>query len=1339
MRRSINNNSKGYYKPNYNKGNDTGNRGNENNWNNGRRINSDWIKGVKGCFVCGQDHRANTRHSREEVTEAVNKLKARHPTALLTIEDLSSVVNMVNVDEEGESQGEDVMWHEEDDDSEETDIIYMSMSDMEAVERSLADNAFIHGRILTSGPTSALITMNTHSTITKERSFNGVTIDTAANRKSVMSEGQYIAYQYEFGRKIPIRAPKRGVRGIGGRSKVIGEVTIQIPFVELHLIIDVDFAILKEDSPSLLSNKDMIENGLDISLQGSYLYIGNLRQPLVLENYFFKYNWSSTSIPYVLYTEKELRTIHRSFGHPSVSSTYKLLRRASGDKLKGNIKGMLRRLSENCKICKTNAATPRRFKLTIGTDDLRFNNRIIVDTMFIEGRPVIHIVDECTHFTAASFLKSQSASEIWKSILMLWTHTYMGPPDFLAVDQGSAYISEEFKRNAAADGIIMEEAPIESPGSIGIVERYHAPLRSAYVKLRQTLSKGDVRDDECLRMAVYATNCTMGPEGLVPMLLVFGALPRPARTTPSPSQLMRQEAMEQAKKAVATEQAKRRLAFALRHPSSPKSKETSLALQNLPSGSLVLVYRTKSKRWEGPFRYISCEGETVVVQLQRGRRIFRTTCVKPWVKSNFKRNHDSPCDNDKEEDSEDDTNVYKAVTADENAADYNLGTVPRKVNVKRGSKEEEAFSQPRKDELSGLLRDGTFKPIRLTDIPTTARIFGSRFVDELKKVGDRLRKKSRLVAQNYADDGAASIATKAPTVQRFSQRVALSLAASMPPLEAYTRDITQAYIQSHTQLERDVHIRAPNELGLPPDYALKVVKPLYCTSHSPIANKIDNRRTNFLKSNIYVVDDKTLTTLGIDEGRDIIRLQDKYKVIALHIYEYITSDTHVDSIQNEHVLNTKNNYSTNFDSDKVQDNYYIVEKYPDEYEKVDQNKHGTIKYRAIEKGIVRVNTDKKDFPTDTSKDGDYNARDHHTLNTIHAQNNYSNPTINNDTSTDREEEVSKARRHVNETNIDEDCRVYLIEGDEADNNHNKSKDTKDTHAEYYDKGDAKVQMINEEQNVRVRYIIDQSDKIRRLEPADNSSDFISQRALAQYIGVNVRPDICAPVQLIAPGKNEVTDKDIKSLKKTTKFLKETIEQGLTFVPLNLETMRLVLMTDASFANAQGMKRQLGYLIMLVDDEGNCNIVHYGSNRCKRVARSVMAAEIQALVLGFDYAYVVKDLIEEILGRTIMLDAMVDSKTVFDVIAKDAKTTERRLQIDVIALRQSYDMGELNRLAWIPGIMNASDPLTKDYVLKRNTPLYIIMASNKFAVTPQGWAVSHEAQSSCSVDSLDGGG
>lgn len=55
-------------------------------------------------------------------------------------------------------------------------------------------------------------------------------------------------------------------------------------------------------------------------------------------------------------------------------------------------------------------------------------------------------------------------------------------------------------------------------------------------------------------------------------------------------------------------------------------------------------------------------------------------------------------------------------------------------------------------------------------------------------------KKSRFVAQNYADMGASTIATKATTVQRFSQRVALFLAASTANMHTYTQDVTQAYI-----------------------------------------------------------------------------------------------------------------------------------------------------------------------------------------------------------------------------------------------------------------------------------------------------------------------------------------------------------------------------------------------------------------------------------------------------------------------------------------------------------------------------------------------------------------
>lgn len=114
-----------------------------------------------------------------------------------------------------------------------------------------------------------------------------------------------------------------------------------------------------------------------------------------------------------------------------------------------------------------------------------------------------------------------------------------------------------------------------------------------------------------------------------------------------------------------------------------------------------------------------------------------------------------------------------------------------------------------------------------SSIDSHPRIFGSRFLGDLKKVGERFKNKSRLVAQNYADEGAATIATKAPTVQLFSQLVALCLAASMPSMSTYSRDITQSYIQLHTPVDRDVYIRARAQLGLIPRQFRKVSKPLY--------------------------------------------------------------------------------------------------------------------------------------------------------------------------------------------------------------------------------------------------------------------------------------------------------------------------------------------------------------------------------------------------------------------------------------------------------------------------------------------------------------------------------
>ncbi len=66
----------------------------------------------------------------------------------------------------------------------------------------------------------------------------------------------------------------------------------------------------------------------------------------------------------------------------------------------------------------------------------------------------------------------------------------------------------------------------------------------------------------------------------------------------------------------------------------------------------------------------------------------------------------------------------------------------------------------------------------------------------------------------------------------------------------------------------------------------------------------------------------------------------------------------------------------------------------------------------------------------------------------------------------------------------------------------------------------------------------------------------------------------------------------------------------------------------------------------------------------------------------------------ILGRKIRLVIAIDSQTVFHVLTKLAKTTEKRLLIDAVVLKQAYDMREISNIVLMSGQSNPADVLTK---------------------------------------------
>ena len=108
----------------------------------------------------------------------------------------------------------------------------------------------------------------------------------------------------------------------------------------------------------------------------------------------------------------------------------------------------------------------------------------------------------------------------------------------------------------------------------------------------------------------------------------------------------------------------------------------------------------------------------------------------------------------------------------------------------------------------------------------------STIVNEIKgKVTPTPFEKSRLVIQAYNDEGKEAILTQSPTIQRASQRLIVALAPALAGqgIDLYLRDITQAYIQSTTTLNRVIIANLPKQMKdqYPEGTVMVVRRPLY--------------------------------------------------------------------------------------------------------------------------------------------------------------------------------------------------------------------------------------------------------------------------------------------------------------------------------------------------------------------------------------------------------------------------------------------------------------------------------------------------------------------------------
>jgi len=793
----------------------------------------------------------------------------------------------------------------------------------------------------------------------------------------------------------------------------------------------------------------------------------------------------------------------------------------------------------------------------------------------------------------------------------------------------------------------VKEVPIEAHHSIGKVERYHAPLRRAYEIIREETG---AEPEVALQLAVKAINDTAGPDGLVPTLLVFGAYPRitddspPAATT-----AQRAEAIKKAMTAVRQIHAKRQLHEALATRNGPDSTDTVA----LPLQSLVRVWREKHG-WQGPFRLIANDGTTCTVDLPRGPRNFRITVVKPYHAEEGQLDlpapeehagHSAQAEDDpahSEQAQERPAEIPEAagevrdtivvndepprrrrgrprknpiptffaeihpaintafLTAKEEA-DYALAVELRKKGII--TTPGKPFEESDKAEVKALVDRGVFHIITYNEkAHGNTRVFKSRMVREVKGKNEQPYEKSRLVIQGYADDGKETILTQSPTIQRMAQRLILALAPSLLQrgFLLWLRDITQAYTQSATPLNRVILARLPAQIRhlYPANAIMMVTKPLY----------------------------------GIAEA-----------------------GTHWWATYNRHHRENLQMDSSTFDpclliSSPNNSNF----------------------------GVIGMQTD----DTIGLTDGEFSARE--------------------------EKELEKATFTA------------------------KPKQLLTTDNFITFNGGVLSIAANGELTLR------QKGQGKKLQLVDEKSptaqqDYVQQRARGAYIASICQPEACFDYSVAAQHQSPAAE-EIKALNRRIKWQINNLDRGLRFLPIDLATAKLFVFVDGSFANNHDLTSQLGFIMVLANEriveqpaadgesfELTGNIVHFSSTKCRRVTRSVLASEVYGMVAGADVAHAIGTTLAMITDRLklprIPTILCTDSYSLYECLVKLGTTKEKRLMIDIMALRQSYERREIYEIRWIHGSDNPADGFTKS---SPNNTLEELVSNGQLEIRMNGW-------------------
>ncbi len=241
--------------------------------------------------------------------------------------------------------------------------------------------------------------------------FQGIITNTGSAKVSIVGKSQFKALQHEMSEiELDTTFANEATICFGSRLLLSLIDTIQV-FTPVGTS---NFHVIDIFTLFLFCLKDMDRLGI---------YLNNITNQLIYQNgksipifckwrhpWFFVNKNNKIALSIFL-TEEELCQVHTRFGHLSVNILHKLLIQTGYDiEYKA-----IEIINKFCHYCQIKGEASWQFKFTL-KKDIDFNYEIIMDIMYLEGKPILHEVDAATVFQVDRFLNNMLAKKTWKAL-----------------------------------------------------------------------------------------------------------------------------------------------------------------------------------------------------------------------------------------------------------------------------------------------------------------------------------------------------------------------------------------------------------------------------------------------------------------------------------------------------------------------------------------------------------------------------------------------------------------------------------------------------------------------------------------------------------------------------------------------------------------------------------------------------------------------------------------------------------------------------------------------------------------------------------------------------------